>query len=44
MGEMRDVLRRIACSPKWLCQPQTAVGMCACTLGWAVSESIVGIV
>ena len=43
-GEMRDVLRGIPCSPRRLCQLQTAVGLCACTLGWAVSESIVGIV
>ena len=38
------VLRGIPCGPIQLCQPQTAVGMCTCTLGWAVSESIVGIV
>ena len=43
-GEMRDVLRGIPCSQTQLCQPQTAVGLCTCTLGWAVSESIVGIV
>ena len=44
MGEMWDVLRGIPCSPKQLCELQTTVGLCACTLGWAVSESIVGIV
>ena len=43
-AEMRDVLRGIPCGPTWLCQLQTAVGLCACTLGWGVSESIVGIV
>ena len=31
---MRDVLRGIPCGPGWLCQLQTAVGLCACTLGW----------
>ena len=40
--ELRDILRGIPCRPTWLCQLQTAVGLCTCTLGWAVSESIVG--
>ena len=41
-GEMRDVLRGIPCGQTCFCELQTAVGLCACTLGWAVSESIVG--
>ena len=41
-GQMRDVLRGIPCGPTQLCELQTSVGLCACTLGWAVSESIVG--
>ena len=36
------MLRGIPCSQTQLCELQTAVGLCACTLGWAVSESIVG--
>ena len=29
-----DLLRGIPCSATQLCQPQTTVGLCACTLGW----------
>ena len=36
------MLRGIPCDPTQLCQLQTTVGLCTCTLGWAVSESIVG--
>ena len=32
MGEM--VLRGIPYSQTQLCEPQTTVGLCACTLGW----------
>ena len=33
-GEMRDGLRGIPCSPTQLCELQTTVGLCTCTLGW----------
>ena len=43
-GDSLGTYKGIPCSPTQLCEPQTTVGLCACTLGWAVSESIVGIV
>ena len=33
-GEMRDMLRGIPCGATQLCQLQTTVGLCTCTLGW----------
>ena len=43
-GDSLGTYKGIPCSPTRLCELQTTVGLCTCTLGWAVSESIVGIV
>ena len=41
-GDSSGMCKGIPCSQTQLCEPQTTVGLCTCTLGWAVSESIVG--
>ena len=34
MGRDEGHVKGIPCSPTWLCEPQTTVGLCTCTLGW----------